>query len=132
MLRLAETRDEVGVVSDQRGCPTSAADLAQAIATTVPTLDRASPYGAYHLAGATETNWHEFAEAIFTGLSTRGLKRPQNRAIDTSAYPTPATRPMNSRLASARFAEAFGKSLPPWEESLPKVLDEILGGQARG
>jgi len=127
MIRLAASRDAVDVVEDQFGCPTAAADLAQAISRVLPALlDPAARFGTYHLAGASDTTWHGFAEGVFTALAQRGMSRPQNLAIKTSAYPTPARRPMNSRLLSAHFRDIYGVSLPPWEESLPKVLNELL------
>ena len=134
MLRLAATRAEVGVVVDQRGCPTAAGDIADALARLVPQmLDPAAPSGTYHLAGASETTWHGFAEAIFVELSARGLPRPRNNPIRTSDYPTAARRPLNSRLSSDKIAAEFGVRLPGFEASLPAVLDELLGpAEAKG
>ena len=127
MLRLASTREEVRVVADQAGCPTSAGDLAQAVARIAPLLlDPGAPYGTYHLAGRTETTWHGFAEAIFGELARRGLARPRNAAIGTEDYPTPARRPLNSRLSSDLAAATFGVSVAGFEEAVPRVLDEIL------
>jgi dTDP-4-dehydrorhamnose reductase len=122
--RHAATRDTLTVVADQEGCPTAAGDLAAAI---VRVLDKPDPpYGAYHLAGATATTWHGFAETIFHELARRGLKRPATELSATSAYPTPARRPMNSRLACGRFADAFGFALPGFEAAVPSILDEVL------
>jgi dTDP-4-dehydrorhamnose reductase len=127
MLRLASTRANARVVADQMGCPTSAADLAQAIARLMPLLfDRGAPYGTYHLAGRSETSWHGFAEAIFSELDRRGVARPHNDAIGTDDYPSPARRPLNSRLSSDLAAATFGISLAGFEEAVPRVLDEIL------
>lgn len=127
MLRLAETRDEVRIVGDQRGCPTAAASLAAAIARLVPTLlQPAAPSGTFHLASPSDATWHSFAEAIFSGIAARGGRRPRNLAIPTSDYPTPARRPLNSRLSSRRIGEDLGISLPGWEESLARILDELL------
>jgi dTDP-4-dehydrorhamnose reductase len=134
MLRLAAIRAEVGVVVDQRGCPTAAGDIADALARLVPQmLGRAGASGTYHLAGAAETTWHGFAETIFVELSARGLARPRNKPIRTSEYPTAARRPMNSRLSSDKIAAEFGVRLPGFEASLPAVLDELLGAaEAKG
>jgi dTDP-4-dehydrorhamnose reductase len=127
-LRLAATRAEVSVVADQHGCPTSARDLAQAIAAACPRLLAAdAPWGTYHLAGASSTTWHGFAEAIFTKLAARGRRRPRNDAIATSDYPTRAKRPLNSRLCSEGFADMFGLRLPGFETAMPHVLSEVLG-----
>ncbi len=127
MLRQASSR-EVGIVVDQRGCPTAANDIAQAIAGTLPSLVNADgPWGTYHLAGGSETTWHGFAEAIFRGLAARGIPRPRNRPIATADYATPARRPKNSRLSSELFARTFGVRLPGYAASLPAILDEALG-----
>jgi dTDP-4-dehydrorhamnose reductase len=127
MLRLASTREEVRIVADQAGCPTTAGDLARAVARITPLLlEPGAPYGTYHLAGRSETTWHGFAEAIFTELGRRGLARPRNEAIGTDAYPTPARRPLNSRLSSDLAAATFGIALAGFEEAVPRVLDETL------
>jgi dTDP-4-dehydrorhamnose reductase len=127
MLRLAATRDEVRVVADQQGCPTAAHDLACAIARVVPMAVAGTvPPGIYHLAGATATTWHGFAEAIFAELERRGLRRPANAAISTREYPTPARRPLSSRLSGSRAEATLGLSLAGFERALPRVLDEIL------
>jgi dTDP-4-dehydrorhamnose reductase len=127
MVKLAEARDRIEVVADQRGCPTTAGDLAGAIARLVRQLLGPSPsYGTYHLAGAADATWHGFAEAVFEALAARGMARPQNIAIDRASYPGAARRPLNSRLSSDRMRDECGVSLPPWQESLPGVLREIL------
>jgi dTDP-4-dehydrorhamnose reductase len=127
MLRLASTREAVTIVADQHGCPTSARDLAQAIARASPRLLAVdAPWGTYHLAGATPTTWHGLAEAIFAELAARGLRRPRNNPVTTSAYPTPARRPLNSRLCSDGFAGVFGFRLPGFETAMPAVLSEAL------
>jgi dTDP-4-dehydrorhamnose reductase len=128
MLHLATSREKVEVVADQRGCPTAAPDLAAAIARLVPVLlDPAARFGTYHLAGGSETTWHGFAEGVFAALAAHGMKRPQNSPIKSNAHPTAARRPRNSRLSSTHFRDVYRMSLPPWEESLPRVLHELLG-----
>jgi dTDP-4-dehydrorhamnose reductase len=129
MLRQAETRDEVSVVADQRGCPTSAADLAQAIADVVPAVAKAAgPWGTYHLAGSMEATRHAFAEAIFNCLAARGHRRPLNKPVASAEYPSPARRPRNGRLSSDRFAKTFGVRLPGYTVSLPAIVDAALAG----
>ena len=128
MLRLAETRDEVGVVSDQHGCPTAAADIAHAMARIVPkVLESATSAGLYHLAGSSATTWHGFAEAIFSKYAARGFRRPRNTAISTREYPTAAVRPKNSRLDCRKLAQEFGITMPGFEAAIGPVLDELLG-----
>ena len=127
MLELAATRDEIRIVADQHGCPTSAHDLAAAVSGVVPHLLGSSPsWGTYHLAGSSDTSWFGFAEAIFSTLAARGHKRPRVAAVPTSAYPTRARRPLNSRLSSEAFARAFGVRLSGFEDALPKVICEVL------
>ena len=131
MLRLAETRDEVSVVDDQRGAPTFAADLAEAIVLMAPRMvaSRAGDpaFGVFHLSGAPDTTWHGFAEAIFAGVAARGRRAPVLRAIPTSAYPTPTRRPANSRLDCSRIAAVHGIRRPDWRPALERCLDELLG-----
>jgi dTDP-4-dehydrorhamnose reductase len=128
MLRLAEARDEVRIVSDQQGRPTAAADIAAAIAIALPAVARDNrKSGTFHAAGATSATWHGFAEAIFQGLAARGLRRPRNIPITTADYPTPARRPKNSRLSSEAFTRTFGYRLRGFEAALPEILDEALG-----
>jgi dTDP-4-dehydrorhamnose reductase len=128
MLRLAETQPMVRVVNDQRGTPTSAADLADAILAIVERLrsvngrDKA---GIYHLAGEGETSWHGFASAIFASLARRGRRVPRLQAITTAEYPTPARRPKNSFLDSSKADRIFGVRLPPWRSSLEECLNQL-------
>lgn len=131
MLRLAETRPIVRVVCDQQANPTSAADLAAAvleIAERSLAGDRRSVAGIFHLTGQGATTWHGFAEAIFDGLSRRGLKAPKLEAITTAEYPCAARRPPNSRLASSKAERVFGIRLAAWRHSLETCLDQLVAG----
>ncbi|MBP0116107.1 MULTISPECIES: dTDP-4-dehydrorhamnose reductase [Bradyrhizobium] len=130
MLRLAETRPVVRVVCDQHGSPTSAADLAAAllkIAERPFTDDRRIAAGIFHVAGQGATSWHGFAEAIFDGLSRRGVRPPALEAITTEQYPCAARRPVNSRLDSSKAERVFGIRLPAWRHSLETCLDQLVG-----
>jgi len=130
MLRLAASKDEVRVVSDQRGCPTAASDLANAVGRILPAaMDSDGPWGTYHLAGGAETTWHGFAGAIFKELRARGMPIPVNTPIKTIDYPTPAGRPENSSLSSEKFARTFGVRLSGYSASLTKIVDEALASQ---
>lgn len=129
MKRLAETRPVARVVEDQRGNPTFALDLAAALLRIVQlsqTVNRSAIAGIYHVVGEDEATWHSFAAAIFEGLSRRGLQVPQLEAISTEQYPTPARRPRNSRLSSAKAERVFGIRLPPWRRSLEACLDQLV------
>jgi dTDP-4-dehydrorhamnose reductase len=130
MLRLASQRDEVGVVDDQWGAPTFAADLAHAIISIAESLlssdDCAGFAGVYHATGSGETTWYRFARAIMQGSADRGGPSCGVRAITTPEYPTRAKRPANSRLDCSKLARTFGIHLPPWQSSLETCLDQLL------
>jgi dTDP-4-dehydrorhamnose reductase len=128
MLRLSETQPTVRVVDDQRGTPTSAADLAAAVLAIVERLRSAAGCdnaGIYHLAGEGETSWHGFAAAIFASLARRGRRVPELQAIRTAEYPTPARRPKNSCMDSSKAERVFGVRLPSWRSSLEECLDQL-------
>ena len=131
MLRLAEIRDEVSVVDDQRGAPTFAADLAEAALRAAPQLVAApagdTAFGVFHLSGAPDTTWHGFAAAIFAAVAVRGRRVPALRAIPTTAYPTPTRRPADSRLDCSRIAAVHGIGRPDWRPALDRCLDDLLG-----
>ena len=127
MLRLAESRDEVRVVADQQGCPTSALDIADAILALAPRLaDRQAPRGVFHLVGSGEANWACFAEAIFAASAAQGGPSARVVPITTAEYPTPARRPANSRLATDKLRAAYGLALPHWRDSLPGTVGRLV------
>ena len=128
MLRLSDEQPVVRIVEDQRGTPTSAADLAVAILAIVEQLRSANgsdDAGIYHLAGDGETSWHGFATAVFASLARRGRRVPTLQAITTAEYPTPTRRPKNSCLDSSKAERIFGVRLPPWRSSLEECLDQL-------
>jgi dTDP-4-dehydrorhamnose reductase len=128
MLRLAETRELVQVVNDQRGTPTAAIDLAGAIldiAEQITGKAVADHSGTYHLTAGGETTWHGFAQAIFACLVRRGRRTPALAPITTADYPTAARRPADSRLDCAKIAGDFGVRLPHWRQSLEACLDDL-------
>lgn len=128
MLRLAGERDEVAIVSDQRGCPTSASDLAGAVRTVLLRMlaDPAAPTGTFHVANGGEATWDEVASAIFAGSARRGGASARVRPIASADYPTAARRPRESRLATDKVAAAYGIRLRPWREALDEMLDGLL------
>lgn len=129
MLRLAETREEVSVVSDQWGNPTSAHDIADGIlraAATVRDSSSADHFGIYHLAGGGATNWAGFARRIFELSAGEGGPAARVRDIATSDYPTRAARPGNSRLSCEKFARHFGRTAPQWPESVAAVVRRLI------
>ncbi|MBS7696460.1 MULTISPECIES: dTDP-4-dehydrorhamnose reductase [unclassified Chelatococcus] len=130
MLRLGTERESVSVVDDQRGAPTFADDLTDAIIRMAPRLVAAQSgdplFGTFHLTGAPHTTWHGFAEAIFAETARRGRKTPALRPIGTANYPTRAVRPADSRLDCARILAVHGIEAADWRLSLERCLDELL------
>jgi dTDP-4-dehydrorhamnose reductase len=131
MLRLAAAKTELNVIDDQIGAPTGADLLADLTALTVRAA-RVQPdlSGTYHAVAAGATSWHGYAQLVIETARERGvaLTLPSDalRPISTSAYPTPATRPLNSRLDTRKLRERFGVHLPDWESGVRRMLTEIL------
>ncbi|MCL7939249.1 dTDP-4-dehydrorhamnose reductase [Halomonas sp. ATCH28] len=127
MLRLGRERDKLKVVSDQIGVPTSARLIAQ---ISVLALERQLLDGVYHLAPHGETSWHGFASEIFSQAKDLGETRLIHPdavvAIPTSEYPTPAARPLNSRLSLTKLEQALDLEIPDWNEQLKLTLQEYL------
>lgn len=131
MLRLGRERPELKVVADQAGAPTSADDIAAALVRIAGRIDDSSEvaWGTYHLTGRGETTWFGFAERIFVRLEQEEGRRPVLTPIDSASYPTPARRPVNSRLDCTRIRTAFDVELPLWHDSLERVLDKLFRRQ---
>ena len=132
MLRLAAERDALNVISDQIGAPTGADLLADVSAHALRRL-LAEPAlsGTYHCVASGETHWFDYARLVIEWARARGhaikVAPDAIRAIATSAYPTPAQRPLNSRLATSKLQRAFGLTLPPWQAGVERMLAEVLG-----
>jgi dTDP-4-dehydrorhamnose reductase len=129
MLRLNETRDEVGVVADQRGNPTSAFDIADALLAIARRIrDDSSPAlrGVFHMTGSGEASWADFAEAIFDEARARGRRLTRVRRISSAEYPTPARRPANSRPDNEKLRRAYGLELPNWRASLAACCARLI------
>lgn len=125
MLRLAETREELGVVDDQRGSPTYAPHLADAIlgiAAQVADGSGDGPWGTYNAAGTGEATWCDVAREVFEHSARLGGPSATVRPITTADYPTPAQRPANSRLDCSRMAATFGISLPDWRQGIEECV----------
>lgn len=121
MLRLGATREVVSVVDDQVGGPTPARAIADACLRVARALRDGAPGGTHHLAGAPVTSWAGFASAI---MAEAGLPARVD-AIATADYPTPAPRPLNSRLDGATLRDAFGIDPPDWRAALREVVTEL-------
>ena len=132
MLRLAAERDALNVISDQIGAPTGADLLADVSAHALRRL-LAEPAlsGTYHCVAGGETHWFDYARLVIEWARARGhaikVAPDAIRAIATSAYLTPAQRPLNSRLATHKLQRAFGLTLPPWQAGVERMLAEVLG-----
>jgi dTDP-4-dehydrorhamnose reductase len=129
MLRLAQDRDEITVVDDQRGNPTSALDIADgilAVAANLAGSRNPSQRGTFHMTGAGEASWAEFAEAIFSASAASGGRACRVQRIPTKDFPTAAKRPANSRLNSAKLADAHGVRLPDWHQSIATVVARLV------
>jgi len=132
MLRLAGEREQLNVIDDQIGAPTGADLLADLTAHAVSQWQRQPELGGlYHLVAGGETSWHGYAQHVIEWARGHGQAIkvvPANvKPIPTAAYPTPATRPLNSRLSTAKFRTAFGLSLPHWQTGVDRMLTEVLG-----
>lgn len=129
MLRLGREREELGVVADQHGCPTSAASIARALwALAVQYRDGgALQWGLYHFSGSPACSWHEFATAIFQQAHELGIleRIPLVRAIATKDYPTPARRPAWSVMDCSKLRLAHDIHQSDWREELHQVLREL-------
>lgn len=129
MLRVGAERDQLKVVDDQTGTPTFAGDIADAILAIVDRIaggNGSAGWGTYHYTAKDHTTWHGFAEAIFSTAEARLGRRPTLEAIPTSAYPTPAKRPMNSVLDCAKIDTVFASPRRHWREGLAEVLGDLL------
>lgn len=131
MLRLARERDSLSVIADQFGAPTGAELLADVSSHVIrATLQQPQLSGLYHLAASGETNWHAYACFVLEQAEAASVplkvSTSQVVAITSSAYPTPAKRPNNSRLNTQKLQKAFALSLPDWQVGVARMLTEIL------
>jgi len=129
MLRLAVDRDEISVVGDQHGNPTSAFDIADGILRVGKNLlQETDPElrGVFHMTGAGEASWAEFAQAIFAQSAELGGPTATVLPIGTTDYPTAARRPANSRLDTTRLQQTHSVRLPHWHSSLKQVVTRLL------
>jgi len=129
MLRLGVDRDEVGVVSDQLGNPTSALDIADALITIAKRLAQdpsSALFGTFHMSGQGEVSWAQMAQYIFKTAEAHGAKPVKVRAITTADYPTPAKRPKNSRLNNTKLQTIYGIELPQWPASLRTCVERLI------
>ncbi len=130
ILRLAATRDELRIVADQRGCPTSTLDLAEAVLSIAPRLIAGEDvWGTYHFAGSGVTTWHGFASRIVAAQTPFTGRSPRVTPITTAEYPLPAPRPANSELDCSLFARIFGIRARPWTEETDRITRVLVSAQ---
>jgi dTDP-4-dehydrorhamnose reductase len=131
MLKLAAERERLSIIADQFGAPTGADLLADLSAHLLrfgaerPDLD-----GTYHAVADGETTWHGYASLVIEWAREHGVAvrvaKDAIEAVPTSAFPTPARRPLNSRLSTTRLRSSFGVHLPPWQDGVRRMLAEVL------
>jgi len=131
MLKLAQERDALKVINDQIGAPTGADLLADVTAHAIRALMKQPELsGLYHLVADGETSWHGYASFVLAFAERAGLALKINseavQAVPTSAFPTPAKRPLNSRLNTEKLQASFDLQLPPWQIGVERMLTEIL------
>ena len=131
MLRLAQERERLTVIDDQHGAPTGAELIADLTAHAIRVaLQQAQVSGLYHLVAGGETSWHGYASHVIA--RARALRPDQAwkvgeiAPVPTSAFPTPAKRPLNSRLNTQKLQQVFGLRLPHWQQGVDRMLLEIL------
>jgi len=125
MLRLGKERELLKVVADQTGAPTLADDIAAAVVLVAKALTESNA-GTYHYTAEGATTWHGFASAIWAKAGPRLGKQPKIEPIPSSGYPTPAKRPLNSRLDCSKIVATFGVKRRPWEAALDETLSRLL------
>lgn len=127
MLRVADGRDELSVVADQRGAPTSSHDIAEALLDVAEAIgDGKEAWGVYHMVAGGDAVWADFAEAIFDASSSHDGPTASVKRIPTSEYPTPAARPAYSVLDSTKLNDAFGVQLPNWRDPVSGIVARVL------
>lgn len=129
MLRLAKDRESMSVIADQIGAPTGADLIADVTALAIQRAQQCADLaGLYHLAAAGEVSWHGYASHVidFARASGEELAVTMVNPIDTTAYPTPARRPLNSRLNTQKLRDNFSLHLPDWQSGVTRMLREVL------
>ncbi|VVP29193.1 dTDP-4-dehydrorhamnose reductase [Pseudomonas fluorescens] len=129
MLRLAKDRDTLSVIADQVGVPTGADLIADVTALAIrQVLQHPQLSGLYHLAASGEVSWHGYASHVIAFAQANGeqLAVTAINPIDTTAYPTPARRPLNSRLNTQKLRDNFSLHLPDWQSGVTRMLREVL------
>jgi len=129
MLNLAKAREEISVINDQFGAPTGAELLADCTALAITSaIKNPALAGLYHLVSSGTTTWFDYANLVIEQAKLAGVSLAINKVnpVASSAYPTAARRPLNSRLDTTKFKHAFSLNLPNWESGVKRMLDELF------
>ena len=129
MLRLAKDREELSIINDQFGAPTGAELLADCTAHAIrAALSKPEVAGLYHLVASGSTTWFDYANLVFAEAQNNDFKLALKKTLPvaTSAYPTPARRPNNSRLDNRKFQDTFNLTLPSWDIGVKRMLAELF------
>lgn len=128
MLNLAQQREELSIIDDQVGAPTSAELIADVTAQIIPSALVSHKKGIYHLVASGETSWFGYASYIFKRAKENSMELKLKKAIPipTTAYPTPAKRPLNSRLDNQKIQQTFQIQLPNWQWYVDRTVMELL------
>jgi dTDP-4-dehydrorhamnose reductase len=132
IVRIADERDLLTVVDDQRGCPSSALDLADALLLVVDRWGSGDGTGlgeTFHLAGSGETSWYGLASEVMRECRRLGLPTADVKPIRSANWPTKARRPLNSMLDCGKFERAFGFCMPDWRGSVALVVERLAAGR---
>lgn len=133
MINAARKTDTLRVVADQRGTPTAAEDLAEAMLAIAARMRddgfRPAYRGIFHATNTGETTWHGFASAIFDVAGAHGTARPVITPIATSDWPTPVRRPADSRLDGTKLERVFGQRLPDWRDATRRIVTAMLAAE---
>lgn len=134
MLRLGAERPVLRVVDDQRGCPTTAGDIAAVLQAVTDRLieDETAPAGTFHFVSDGEASWCDLARHVFALSRAAGGPSPEVLAIATEDYPTPAVRPSNSVLSTRKIQNRFGVRPRPWRDAVADVVQQLAAGAAAG
>ncbi|EKS7195091.1 TPA: dTDP-4-dehydrorhamnose reductase [Enterobacter ludwigii] len=133
MLRLAKARKELSVINDQVGAPTGAELLADCTAHAIRVaMVKPDVAGLYHLVASETTTWYDYAALVFDEARKAGIELAIEKlnAVPTTAYPTPARRPQNSRLNTEKFQHSFGLVLPAWDVGVKRMLAELFSAES--
>ncbi len=134
MLRLGREKDELNVVGDQIGNPTSAHDIAMVLVGITDRLETEgnAPTGIFHFVNSGQASWYDLAAQVFERASHHGQPAPNLGKITTAEYPTPARRPANSMLNTNKLKKHYDKDIRPWRDAIDEIIDRLCTEKGSG